>query len=80
MSATANAGPVHIGSTVTYTESATGDHRTVHIVASGGSDPMHGLLSEVSPVGRALLGHRAGELVRLRVPRGERHLRIDRVL
>jgi len=80
MNASAKAGPVHIGSTVTYTESATGEHRTVHIVASGESDPMHGLLSEGSPVGHALLGHRAGELVRLRVPRGERHLRIDSVL
>jgi transcription elongation factor GreA len=80
MNATVKAGPVHLGSTVTYTESTTGDHRTIHIVASGESDPIHGLLSEVSPVGHALLGHRAGELVRLRVPRGELHLRIDSVL
>ncbi|MGZ6637204.1 MAG: GreA/GreB family elongation factor [Solirubrobacteraceae bacterium] len=80
MNATANAGPVDIGSTVTYTESATADHRTIHIVASGEAEPMHGLLSDVLPVGRALLGHRAGELVRLRVPRRERHLRIDGVL
>jgi transcription elongation factor GreA len=80
VTATANAVPVHIGSTVTYTESATGDRRTVHIVASGESDPMHGLLTEDSPVGHALLGHRTGELVRLRVPRGERQLHIDKVL
>jgi transcription elongation factor GreA len=80
MNATVKAAPVHIGSTVTYTESATGDHRTVHIVVRGESDATHGLLSDVSPVGRALLGHRAGELVRLRAPRGERHLRIDTVV
>jgi transcription elongation factor GreA len=80
MNATANVGPIHIGSTVTYTESTTGDHRTVHIVASGEANPTRGLLSEVSPIGHALLGHRAGELVRLRVPRGERQLRIDIVL
>jgi transcription elongation factor GreA len=73
-------GGVHIGSTVTYTEPATGDSRTVQIVASHESDPGHGRLSEASPIGCALLGRRASEVVRVMTPRGERRLQIDRVL
>ena len=71
---------VHIGSTVTYTEPATGDCRTIQIVASHVADPAHGRLSEASPVGNALLGRRASEVVRVITPRGERRLQIDRVL
>jgi transcription elongation factor GreA len=71
---------VEIGSTVTYTEQVTGHHRTIQIVASRYADPAHGLLSDRSPIGHALLGHRAGDVVRFVIPRGERQLQIDRVL
>jgi transcription elongation factor GreA len=75
-----DADAVHLGSTVTYTEPATGDCRTVQIVASHEADPGQGRLSDVSPIGQSLLGGRATEVVRVLTPRGERRLQIDRVL
>jgi transcription elongation factor GreA len=77
---TVEAGAVHIGSTVTYSEPATGDCRTIQIVASHEADPGHGRLSEASPVGSAPLGRRTSEVVRVMTPRGERRLQIDQVL
>lgn len=38
-----------------------------------------GLLSVLAPVGIALLGHRKGDLIKVRVPGGSRRLRIERV-
>jgi transcription elongation factor GreA len=49
------------------------------LVASAESDPEHGRLSDESPVGRALTGHAAGEVVKARTPRRTRHLRIAQV-
>jgi transcription elongation factor GreA len=77
---TAEAGAAHVGSTVTYTDPATGDCRTVQIVASHDADAGRGRLSMASPVGNALLGSRPSEVVRVMTPRGERRLQIDRVL
>jgi transcription elongation factor GreA len=47
------------------------------LVASAESDPAAGRLSNESPVGRAISGHRAGDVVDVRVPHRIRHLRID---
>jgi len=49
------------------------------VVASAESDPTHGRLSDESPVGRAICGHREGDLVDARTPRRVRHLRITTV-
>jgi transcription elongation factor GreA len=49
------------------------------LVASAESDPEHGRLSDESPVGRAIAGHRKGDLVEARTPRRTRHLRIKQV-
>jgi transcription elongation GreA/GreB family factor len=38
------------------------------IVPSGEADAMKRLISEETPLARALLGHRAGEVVRVRAP------------
>jgi transcription elongation factor GreA len=46
------------------------------LVASAESDPEHGRLSDESPVGRAIRGHRKGDVVDARAPRHVRHLRI----
>ncbi len=40
------------------------------IVGSVEADPRHGLISNESPVGRALLGHKKGEKVQVTVPAG----------
>jgi transcription elongation factor GreA len=49
------------------------------LVASAEADPEHGRLSDESPVGRAISGHRKGDVVEARAPRRVRHLRIAQV-
>jgi transcription elongation factor GreA len=49
------------------------------LVASAESDPEQGRVSDESPVGQALSGHRKGDVVEARAPRRTRHLRITRV-
>lgn len=64
-----NDGVIRIGSTVTISTSPTGDgdpnHRAVtyQIVGSQETNPMKGRISHNSPLGNALLGHRAGDTV-----------------
>lgn len=41
------------------------------IVGSNEADPLKGLISNESPLGRAFLGRKAGEKVKVVVPRGE---------
>lgn len=43
---------------------------TVKIVGSNEADPMRGLISNESPLGRALIGHKPGDQVRVETPRG----------
>jgi transcription elongation factor GreA len=49
------------------------------LVASAESNPEHGRLSDESPVGRAIAGHRKGDVVDARAPHRVRHLRIAQV-
>ncbi len=49
------------------------------LVASPESDPEHGRLSDESPVGRAITGHRTGDIVAAHAPHRVRHLRIAEV-
>jgi transcription elongation factor GreA len=49
------------------------------VVASAESDPERGRLSDESPVGRAIVGHRRGDRVEARTPRRIRHLRIAEI-
>lgn len=58
------------------------DDASVHdyvLVASAEADPEHGRLSDESPVGRAVAGHRRGDLIEAQTPRRTRHLRIAEV-
>ncbi len=60
---------VQIGSTV-QVESPDGNE-SYTIVGSAEAAPANGKISNESPVGRALLGHRKGEKVTVRVPAGD---------
>lgn len=46
------------------------------IVGSAEANPANGKISNESPIGRALLGHRAGDVVRATVPAGVVEMRI----
>jgi transcription elongation factor GreA len=49
------------------------------IVGSGEGDPSAGRVSSESPVGSALLEHRAGESIEVETPAGRRRLKIVEV-
>ena len=60
---------VGIGSRVTVAEEG-GEPETYHIVGSVEADPKRGRVSNQSPLGKALLGHRVGDEVIVNVPDG----------
>ncbi len=66
---------VFFGATVSYVNGA-GDEHTVTIVGIDELDPLHGKISWVSPVARALTKAREGDLVTLRTPAGDDELEI----
>ena len=66
---------VTLGSSVTV-EDETGAQMTFVVVGSAEADPAAGRISNVSPVGRALIGRSAGDDVSVAAPRGEVHYRI----
>ena len=66
---------VTIGSTVTVTDED-GARQTWTVVGSAEADPTAGRISNVSPVGRALLGRTVGDDVAVAAPRGEVRFRI----
>src|SRR5262245_47366041 len=66
---------VFFGATVTYADGA-GAERTVTIVGVDEVDPEHGRISWISPVARALLKARVGDLVPLKTPRGTEEIEV----
>ena len=75
----ANTGAVEFGSTVEFSDEATGRTQTFTLVGSYEARGGEGKLSNDSPVAKALLGHREGDTVAVPTPRGERRLKILRV-
>jgi len=66
---------VDIGAHVTIQEGSY-PPETYHLVGAKEADPRNGRISNESPIGRALLGHRAGDEVVVETPNGKIHLRI----
>lgn len=62
---------VAIGSTVTLSDEGEQEEDTYQIVGSQEANPMQGRISDESPLGRVLLGHREGERVTVEAPGGE---------
>jgi transcription elongation factor GreA len=52
------------------------EEETYQLVGAAEADPMHGRVSNESPLGRALLGHRAGDEVEWESPMGTSKLKI----
>ena len=69
-------GVVGLGSKVTVLDVEFNEEETFHIVGSQEADPMKGKLSEESPIGRGLIGHKEGETVVVKAPAGEMQFRI----
>jgi transcription elongation factor GreA len=62
---------VELGSTVTVTEGDGGTVEQYSIVGSVEADPSRGYISNESPLGRVLLGHRVGDRVTVQAPDGK---------
>ena len=65
---------VEVGSKVTV--EADGHKEQYVIVGSAEAAPSDGKISNESPVGRALMGHRPGETVKMSVPAGTIEMKI----
>ncbi len=61
---------VRIGSKILIRDQETGEEETYKIVGSTEADPMQGRISDESPVGKAMLGHVAGDVVEVEIPSG----------
>jgi transcription elongation factor GreA len=61
---------VAVGSTVVLKDQNTGDELEYTIVGSAEADPDNDKISNRSPVGKALLGKKVGEIVEVKVPAG----------
>ena len=71
-----NTDNVSIGTTVKYVNVATGKESEYGIVGADEADPLKGLISNESPIGMALLGHKVGDTVEVEIPKGFLTLRI----
>ena len=71
---------VSVGATVHVKDQKTDKSTKYKIVGSAEADPSNGRLSNESPVGKALLGHKRGEIISVPVPRGPaRKLKITKI-
>jgi transcription elongation factor GreA len=71
---------VSVGATVHVKDQKTDKSTKFKIVGSAEANPSENRLSNESPVGRALLGHKRGETVTVPVPRGpDRKLKITKI-
>ena len=64
-------GDIGIGSTVTLYDEEFDEELVYKILGSTESDPANGIISNNSPVGAALIGHKEGETVKVRTDVGQ---------
>jgi len=69
---------VTVGSTVTVQEENF-DPETYYVVGAKEADPRKGKISNESPIGRALMDHKAGEVVEAETPSGKIRIKILKI-
>lgn len=70
---------ISVGSTVKGYNITDEEDFEYSLVGSNETDPMSGKISDLAPIGKALIGKRAGDTVTVETPGGEIKLRIDEV-
>jgi transcription elongation factor GreA len=71
---------VSVGTTVHVKDQKSGDSEKFQIVGSAEADPIEHKLSNESPIGRALIGHKRNDVVSVDVPRGpKKKLKITKI-
>jgi transcription elongation factor GreA len=71
-------GEVSIGATVTVQEEDF-EPETYYLVGAKEADPRNGRISNESPIGSALIGHKVGDIVNVSTPGGELRLKILKI-
>ncbi|PKQ36705.1 MAG: transcription elongation factor GreA [Actinobacteria bacterium HGW-Actinobacteria-1] len=61
---------VTLGSKVELRDVETSEIHSYQLVGSAEADPVHDKISNESPVGQAVIGHKKGDIVRVTTPRG----------
>lgn len=61
---------VHLGRIVSIKDVETGDEITYTMVGSAEADPLNYKISNESPLGKAIMGHRVGDVVEIEAPIG----------
>jgi len=69
---------IQVGSTVTIQEDGS-DEETYTIVGAAEANPREGKISNESPMGKAILNHRAGDAVQVETPDGSYTVRIVKI-
>lgn len=67
---------VHLGAIVKVYDEKYDEEITYSIVGTNEADPLNDKISDRSPIGSAMLGSRAGDVVTVETPEGEYKLRI----
>ena len=70
---------VAFGSTVTFVDEGSGREQTFTLVGTTEQDLKVGKLSSESPIGRALIGAKVGDIVAVETPGGTRDMRVTRL-
>ncbi len=76
--ASASSGSVQVGSKVTLQEEGVPDELFT-IVGAAEADPKQGLISNESPLGKALIGKKAGDTVQIEAPGGSFVVKITKI-
>lgn len=72
-----NGDVVNVGSTIEV--KTNGTKKTYTIVGSTEANPLEGLISNESPIGKSFLGKKAGEKVNVNTPKGEIEYKIVKI-
>ena len=67
---------ISLGSVVTLYDEDYDEEITYSIVGSNQADPLENKISDQSPIGRALMGKKAGDSVTVTAPAGELHFKV----
>ena len=71
---------VHIGSKIELTETTSNKTFKYQLVEPNEANPLASKISIVSPVGSAILGHKLGDEVKVKTPRGQQVYKISKTL
>jgi len=69
---------VDVGTTITIQEEGF-DPETFYMVGAKEADPRNGRISNESPIGSALIGHKVGEVVEAQTPGGKMKFKILKI-